>query len=270
MLGETVPGEEPGAKPTKKTGHMREHVTGNGTEKPNQICKNIMSETQAIVKVGETSFVPLGESEAIKISADIIRRQMITPTASGKEPSNKEILDLVMLCRARKLNPFTGDVFLVGYDTRGGAKFNIIVSHMALLKRAEHSEKFDGMESGLILETDKGRVETQGDYIEPGQKAVGAWAKVYRKDQRIPTYRSLNISRYDKGNGLWRESPEMMGVKCAEADALRSAFPSSAGGLYLSEEMPEQPRPIRNMGRIVATEEEDEDGDLGPQKKGKK
>ena len=249
---------------------MREHVTGNGTEKPYQICKNIMTETQAIVKAGETSFVPLGESEAIKISADIIRRNLITPTASGKEPKDRDILDLVMLCRARKLNPFTGDVYLVGYDTRGGAKFNIIVSHMALLKRAEHSEKFDGMESGLILETENGRVETQGDYIEPGQKAVGAWARVHRKDQRVATYRSLNISRYDKGNGLWRENPEMMGVKCAEADALRSAFPSSAGGLYLSEEMPEQPRPVRNITRAAQAQETDDDGDLGPVKKGKK
>ena len=134
---------------------------------------------------------------------------------------------------------------------------------MALLKRAEHSEQYDGMQSGLIVETENGRVHLEGDYIDPNQKATGAWARVYRKDQKVSTYRSLNISKYNKGFGLWKDNPEMMAVKCAEADALRSAFPSSAGGMYLREEMPQVQE--KYMGKVET--DDSDDGDLGPQRR---
>merc|ERR1711991_914366 len=62
------------------------------------------------------------------------------------------MMDFLMLCRARKLNPFEGDAYLVGYDSKDGAKFSLITSHQALLKRAELCQQFDGMESGLILD----------------------------------------------------------------------------------------------------------------------
>tara|TARA_Y100000401_G_C8319273_1_gene224290 strand:- start:860 stop:1537 length:678 start_codon:yes stop_codon:yes gene_type:complete len=222
-----------------------------------------MSETTELVKRDEVNFVPLGESDSIKLSLDIIKRQIVSPTASGKYPSPKELTDMLMLCRARKLNPFTGDVYLVGYDSKGQAKFTLITSHMALLKRAEHSEQYDGMQSGLIVETENGRVHLEGDYIDPNQKATGAWARVYRKDQKVSTYRSLNISKYNKGFGLWKDNPEMMAVKCAEADALRSAFPSSAGGMYLREEMPQVQE--KYMGKVET--DDSDDGDLGPQRR---
>lgn len=86
---------------------------------------------------GEIQYTPLGNEDPIKLSISIIERQIATPTKSGKKPTQKEMMDFLMLCRARKLNPFEGDAYLIGYDSRDGAKFNLITSHQALLKRAE-------------------------------------------------------------------------------------------------------------------------------------
>lgn len=51
----------------------------------------------------------------------------------------------------------------------------------------------------------------------------------------------------------WRTQPDHMIEKCAEAFALRRAFPHDLGGIYLDDEVPQQPgaAPERN-GRITA------------------
>lgn len=205
-------------------------------------------------------FIPLGNEDPIKLSLGIIERQIANPTKSGKRPTQKEMMDFLMLCRARKLNPFEGDAYLVGYDSGNEAKFSLITSHQALLKRAELSNDFDGMESGLILDD---MTETEGDFLPPGTKAIGAWARVHRKNRRIPTFRRLNIDKYNKNFGLWKNQAEMMAVKCAEADALRSAFPTTTGGLYIREEMPPESRQAEPVAALL---EDDEDHDLGPTK----
>jgi len=224
-----------------------------------------MSQQMQQVNKNEISYVPLGNDDPIKLSISIIERQIATPTKSGKKPSQKEMMDFLMLCRARKLNPFEGDAYLVGYDSKDGAKFSLITSHQALLKRAELCQQFDGMESGLILDWNGELEEVQGDFLPDGAVAVGAWARVHRSDRKIPTYRRLNISKYDKGFGLWKDQREMMAVKCAESDALRSAFPTATGGLYIREEMPEAPKHVDITPNLL-TEPEDDDHDLGPTK----
>jgi len=228
-----------------------------------------MSQSLQQVNKNEISYVPLGNSDPIKLSLAIIERQIVTPTKSGKKPTQKEMMDFLMLCRARKLNPFEGDAYLVGYDSANGANFSLITSHQALLKRAELCPQFDGMESGLILEDENGLLsETEGDFIQASQNAVGAWARVHRSDRKIATFRRLNIDRYDRGFGLWKKQREMMGVKCAEADALRSAFPSVTGGLYISEEMP----PTKNISVApnLLTESEEDESEFAPSKPIKK
>ena len=103
---------------------------------------------------GLTTFVPLGASDEIKLTVAMVRQFVAVPTKSKKEASDIDCIKFIALCKARRLNPFEGDAYLIGYDSQDGPKFNLITAHQAFLKRAEQSPDYDGMTSGLIVKRD--------------------------------------------------------------------------------------------------------------------
>lgn len=181
---------------------------------------------------------PFGSDERIKLSVSIIQKLIAVPTRTGKIPDANACIKFMMLCRARHLNPFEGDAFMLGYDTQSGPQFSLITAHQVFLKRAEASHGFKGMQSGVIVRHQDEVVEREGDITFQSEELLGGWAKVYRKDREHPFYRRLKLSTFNTGRSRWEKDPAGMIVKCAEADALRSAFPSHLGGLYVEEERP--------------------------------
>lgn len=200
-------------------------------EPQNQLANRTPSPEGAVVE-----FVPFGAAESIKLTTAIVLSLVATPTRSGKLPTKEEAMKFMMLCRARHLNPFEGDAFLVGYDSQDGAKFSLLTAHQVFLKRAEASEQFEGMQSGVIVERNKEIVEEEGDFTRKGDILLGGWAKVFRKDRKMPFLRRLKLETFDSDRSRWKIDKAGMIVKCAEADALRSAFPTHLGGLYMPEE----------------------------------
>jgi phage recombination protein Bet len=199
--------------------------------------------------------VPFGTNDRIRLSAAIVRQMIATPTKSGKQPDDNQCIKFIMLCKARHLNPFEGDAYMVGYDAVSGPQFSLITAHQVFLKRAEASKGFNGMESGVIVQMKDtppqpvistvypsnmhgGVIEREGDLVMDDERLIGGWAKVYRKDREKPFYRRLKLSTFNTGKSRWEKDPAGMIVKCAEADALRTAFPSHLGGLYIDEELP--------------------------------
>lgn len=201
-----------------------------------------------------TTFMPIGYMDEINLSARIVQKYICRPTRSGAVCTDDDAVRFVMLCKAQRLNPFAGDAYLVGYDSeKSGPQFSLITSHSALLKRAESmKDEFEGMESGIIFRADKdGKIdERQGDFSCPPEIVLGGWAKVYRKGRK-ETYRRLSISsmapKYP--SQFWQGDKAFSQiVKCAEADALRSAFPALCAGLYSEAE---QHRAIDITSEIV-------------------
>lgn len=186
----------------------------------------------------EIEYTPFGSASPIKLSVAIIRNLVAIPTKSGAVPTDNECIKFLMLCQARELNPFEGDCFLQGYDGHNGPQFSLITAHQAFLKRANGSADFDGMESGVIVTTEDGEIrERSGDFFLDGETLLGAWARVHKKTQRIPTERRVKLKTFKKDFGVWKTNPEGMIVKCAEADALRSAYSNKLGGLYSDSEL---------------------------------
>lgn len=201
----------------------------------------------------QVEFIPFGGSVGDKLS--LTPREVLAffcqPTKKGFKCSDIQALRFAMLCKARGLNPYEGDAYLVGYDTEDGPVFNMITAHQALLKRAEANPSYDGMQSGVIVlrgaswEVDENGneapvggelIELDGDFYRVGDVPVGGWATVYIKGRTHNPKKTLRLSVYNTGRSRWKTDAAGMIVKCAEADALRTAFPSSLGGLYVEGE----------------------------------
>ena len=203
-----------------------------------------MSTQQSLVKATEdkaskfTEFTPFGSQDKIKLSVTMIQSLIAVKTKSGKTCSELEAIKFIAMCQARRLNPFEGDAFLIGYDGKDGPSFSLITAHQAFLKRAEMSNEYDGMKSGIIVQNDDDTMQDmEGDFFMEGQELLGGWATVYFKNRSQPMHKRIRLKRFQKSWGIWQEDPAGMICKCAEADALRSSFPTMLGGLYLREEM---------------------------------
>jgi len=156
-----------------------------------------------------------------------------------------------MLCQAQRLNPFAGDAFLTGYDSKNGPAFSLITAHVAYTKRAESHADYEGMESGVVIKNENGEIiDREGDFAMPEENVVGGWARVFRKGRK-PTYKRLHMAQrmpsYETAFWTGAKANEQI-VKCAEADALRSTFPTLLGGL------PVQGENAINVESVVTTD----------------
>lgn len=191
-------------------------------------------------------FTPFGEAKEITLTESMVREFLEVRTKTGKQATPADVRNFLELCAAQGLNPWVRDAFLVGYDlSGGGAKFNLITSQQALLKRAEFSPHFDGIEAGVIVTRAETPAEAcndntelrEGDFVFDSELLLGAWGAVYRKDKGRPFRDRLHLAVFDTKASRWEKDPAGMIVKCAEASCLRKAFPSALAGLYCQEEM---------------------------------
>lgn len=194
--------------------------------------------TVARTAAKEMTYQPYGAADNVRLSIDIVKNLIAVPTRSGKTCSDNDAIKFMMMCQSRRLDPFSGDAFLIGYDGQNGPEFSLITAHQAFLKRAELHPEYDGMKSGIIIAQDNGQVEErEGDFHFENEAVAGGWATVFCKNRKYPTTRRVRMARFNKGFAQWKADAAGMICKCAEADALRSTFPTMLGGLYMREEV---------------------------------
>ena len=88
-------------------------MTEQKTKEPTTEIVSIPNDEKGVVEI-----VPFGTDERIKLSVAIVQKMIAVPTKLGKVPDVNQCIKFMMLCRARHLNPFEGDAYMLGYDTR--------------------------------------------------------------------------------------------------------------------------------------------------------
>ena len=172
--------------------------------------------------------------QEVKLSYSIVRKYL---TKGNADVTDQELVQFISVCKFNKLNPFLNEAYLIKFKSaRGDGNAQMIVSKDALFKRAEACEQYDGIEAGIIVLRGDNVVELEGCFRQAKDVLLGGWAKVYRKDRRVPTVSKVNLSEYDKGNSIWNEKKATMISKIAKVQALREAFPSQLGAMYAKEE----------------------------------
>jgi phage recombination protein Bet len=161
------------------------------------------------------------QNEVIKIDfttdqIDLIKKQ-IAPNANDNELK-------LFLYQAKRtgLDPLTRQIYCI----HRGDKMTIQTSIDGFRVIAERSGDYGGQDEPIFTEKDG--------------KLFSCKVTVYRfkGDIRYPASVGIAImNEFNAGGPVWQKMPHTMLSKCAEAVALRKAYPQDLSGLYTGDEM---------------------------------
>jgi len=157
----------------------------------------------------------------------------------------EEFAVLMEIAKARRLNPLLKQIhFVKRWDTQ--KERYVWAAQISI----------DGMRA-VAQRTGRYNGQDEPEYGPCNAKGFPEWAKirVYRKDWDRPAVGLVFWNEYvqttKNGNPtkFWADMPMNQLAKCAEAQALRKAFPEDCGGLYTDTEMEQATHPIAMEAR---------------------
>ena len=160
-----------------------------------------------------------------------------------------ELAAFLHLCQRTRLDPFSRQIYLIGrWDNRQQRKVYTpqtsidgyrVIGHRVVAEQNAHL----GYEDTLWCDKD-GRWH---DVWLSDAPPAAAKVTVLRDGQRFPAvalFREyVQSGKENKPMGLWGKMPAGQLAKCAEALALRKAFPHDLAGVYTAEEMAQADNP---------------------------
>lgn len=180
-------------------------------------------------------------------------KQLAVLKTLGVQGAGQGDLDIFFnYCQRTKLDPFARQIYMIN---RGG-KWGIQASIDGLRIVAQRSGNYGGQTPTQWCGEDGVWTDVWLSTTPPRAARVG----VYYKDVTNPTWAVAKWESYAvPQNPIWKKMPDLMLAKCAEALALRKAFPNDLSGIYTSEEMaqadvdkkPAEAKPVAQIQQVV-------------------
>jgi len=142
--------------------------------------------------------------------------------------SNDELRLFAYACQRTGLDPFSKQIYAI----KRGGKMTIQAGIDGLRAIAERTGQLDGSETYWC-----GDDGVWADVWLNSKPPAAAKTVLHRKGAAHPFVGVARFADYNAGQGLWSKMPAAMIAKCAEALALRKAFPADMSGVYSTDEM---------------------------------
>lgn len=191
----------------------------------------------AAASIGKTSLVLRDKLTAEQV--DLLKKTV------AKGASDDEFALFVHQCERTGLDPFARQIYCLQRRTKEGDKWiNAMVTQVGIdgfRLIAERTGKYRGQTVPKFYDAKGNEREV---WLDPAKPPVGCKVGVLHADFAEPLfvvvlYEEFVQKRQDGvPNAMWKSKPTVMLAKCAEAGALRKAFPQELSGLYTDDEIP--------------------------------
>lgn len=168
---------------------------------------------------------------------------LVDTIAKGCDPNEFKLF--IEIAKMSRLNPFTGQI-------RPVKRWNSALEREAMvIQTGIDGYRAIASRTGQVAGIDDAKFDTE-------EEEHPNWAKVtvYRRNEgeKVPFTATARWKEYvqikkgkngqpDRPNAMWSRMPYLMLAKCAEALALRKAFPDDLAGIYTDEEMGQADNP---------------------------
>ena len=143
---------------------------------------------------------------------------------------DNEFETFVEQAKRLELDPFCRQIYAVKKE---GSKMQVLCTIDGLRIVAERSSKYAGQTPAMWCGNDGVWKDVWLEKTPPAACKVG----VMRSDFNQPLYAVARFDSYTQGTSYWTSMPDIMISKCAEALALRRAFPARLSGCYSDAEI---------------------------------
>lgn len=164
--------------------------------------------------------------------------------AGERVPASPAVVEkFLAICRRTGLDPLARQVYCIGRAGKNGIEWSIQTGIDGFRVVAERSKKYSGQDPFEWLTAEHGWVDVFVPALH-GAHPLAARARVYRSDwpDTRPAVAVAEWGAYvqTKYNGdpvaMWKQNGAGQLAKCAEALAIRKAFPQDLSGVYTDDE----------------------------------
>lgn len=180
-----------------------------------------------------------------KAYIDLIRKQIMGVDKQGNNRPLEDLYLFLYVCNKTGLDPLTRQIYAV-YRWDGmlqKEKMTIQTGIDGLRLIAQRTSLYAGSDDATFEEKDG----------QPTKATVTVYRLNPQTGERMPITASARWSEYAQSGkdgklmGLWGKMPYNQLAKCAEALALRKAFPNETAGLYTEDELPRPADPLADL-----------------------